>query len=205
MSVTIRTHHTLVSELAKLPDVQYAQYAKGEYIYLPHDASHYMYVLTRGAIKIGGYASSGQEVMFDCLTPLEFFGNLQFLGGDFFTEFAKTLVASEVLKIPVQRFKQIVRSDKPVADWFHEVSTMRWWRAEDRLFTISSEKPLARVRRQLSLLDRPVRDTEDQAHALATLLSYQDLADLVGLSRQSTARLVKAVTAENKANDVKLS
>ena len=205
MSVTIRTHHTIISDLAKLPDVQYATYAKGEYIYLPNDASYYMYVLTRGAIKIGGYASSGQEVMFDCLTPLEFFGNLQFLGGDFFTEFAKTLVASEVLEVPVQRFKEIVRSEKQVADWFHQVSTMRWWRAEDRLFTISSEKPLVRVRRQLSLLDRQVTDTKDQAHALATLLSYQDLADLVGLSRQSTARLVKAVLAENKAKDVKLS
>lgn len=194
----------VISLLSAAPGTQHAEYPKGQFIYLPNDPSRHIYVLSRGCIKIGGYASSGQEVMFDCLTPHEFFGNLQYLEGDFFTEFAKTLVASAVLAIPLSSFKQIVSENKQVAAWLHEIMTLRWWRAENRLFKISSEKPHARIKDLVPMLKQQVEDSEGRKVELVQLLSYQDLADLSGLSRQSVARILKTLTAENKTNEIKL-
>nr|WKN39084.1 Crp/Fnr family transcriptional regulator [Tunicatimonas sp. TK19036] len=187
----------VLDTLGELPVARKVRYAKGQYVYLPHDASRFIYILTQGAIKVGGYAPSGQEVIFDCLLPTEFCGNLQFIEGDFFTEFAKTLVSSEALEIPAQSFKDMIQADTLVAAWFHEISTLRWWRAENRLFRIASEKPIARIQHLLPMLKSQIVDLEESTHNLMQLLSYQDIADLSGLSRQSVARLLKSLT-ENK-------
>lgn len=183
--------------LCKLRTTRKVRYAKGQYLYLPHDASRFIYILMQGAIKVGGCAPSGQEVIFDCLESTEFCGNLQFIKGDFFTEFAKTLVSSEVLEIPAQSFKDIIQANTLVAAWFHEISTLRWWRAENRLFRIASEKPIARIQHLLPMLKSQMVDTEENTYELMHLLSYQDIADLSGLSRQSVARLLKSL-AESK-------
>ena len=195
-------HHfpEVLDILDRLPVTRKVQYARNEYIYLPNDPSRFIYILTQGAIKIGGYSSSGTEVIFDCLLPAEFFGNLQFIDGDFFTEFAKTLVSSEALEIPAQSFKDMIQANPIVAAWFHEVSTLRWWRAENRLFRIASEKPIARIQHLLPMLTSQIMDTEGDIHQLRQWLSYQDIADLSGLSRQSVARFLKSLaTSKIKA------
>ncbi|WKN32236.1 Crp/Fnr family transcriptional regulator [Porifericola rhodea] len=192
-------------KLAKFEEARIIQYPKHQYIYLPSDLSRNMYVLAKGAIKVGSYASSGQEVTFDSLLPYEFFGNLQFLEGDFFTEFSKTLVSSEVLEIPVNTFKELMQHDEEVSTWFHKVSTMRWWRAENRLFLIASEKPEARMKQILSMLEQDIVDLAGRHYTLTELLTYQDVADLSGLSRQSVARLHKTLFAQKKAGQIKIS
>lgn len=201
----MRTSPVLPESLLQSPHARTTHYLKNDYIYLPDDLSIHMYILQAGVVKIGGYASSGKEVMFDCIFPNEFFGNLKYLKGDFFTEYAKALVDIEVVEINVNHFKNLVIEDIKVADWFHEISTLRWYRAESRLFHIASEKPLNRIRHLFPLLNEIILDSKQQTITLWKLLSYQDIADLSGLSRQSAARIVKSLFAENKSNDIKLS
>ncbi len=177
--------------ICTFPHKQVCKYEKGNYIYLPDDLSIHMYILKQGAVKIGSYSPAGKEVMFDCILPAEFFGNLKFLSGDFFSEYAKALVDIEVIEIKVSHFKELVQRDLDVANWVHEIMTLRWYRAESRLFRISSEKPVERVRYLLPLLEQQLTDTRGQNHSISNLLSYQDIADLCGISRQSAARHFK--------------
>ena len=171
-------------------------YAKGEYIYLPDDPSVNIYVLTRGLIKVGSYSSAGKEVMSDCIFPSEFFGNLKYLPGDFFNEYARALVDVDVLEVNVNFFKELIVKDAAVADWFHTIATLRWYRAESRLFRIASEKPRDRIRHLLPLLHQRIDNPAGCAVSLLNLLSYQDVADLSGLSRQSAARFLKELTTK---------
>lgn len=201
----MRTSPVLPERLLKSHHTRSTHYLKSDYIYLPDDLSIHIYILKAGAVKIGGYSSLGKEVMLDCIFPNEFFGNLKYLKGDFFTEYAKALVDIEVLEINANHFKNLVIEDIKVADWFHEISTLRWYRAESRLFRIASEKPVDRIRHLIPLLNESILDNKQQKMALLKLLSYQDIADLSGLSRQSAARILKSLFAEKKSKDVKLS
>lgn len=169
---------------------------KGDYIYLPDDLSVHIYILQQGAVKIGGYSRTGKEVMFDCILPNEFFGNLKFLNGDFFTEYARPLVDVEVIEINVHQFKELVRQDVDIANWVHAVMALRWYRAESRLFRISAEKPIDRVRYLLPLLNQQLCDVHGRPHTMTDLLGYQDVADLCGLSRQSAARYLKELSGQ---------
>lgn len=174
------------------------KFEKGDFIYLPDDLSVHMYTLMQGAVKIGSYSPAGKEVMFDCILPAEFFGNLKFLNGNFFIEYAKALVDVQVMEIKVSHFKDLVRQNLDIANWLHEVMTLRWYRAESRLFRISAEKPVERVRYLLPLLEQRVTDSHGQTHSIGDLLSYQDIADLCGLSRQSAARYLKDLRGKTK-------
>ncbi|MEK6481932.1 Crp/Fnr family transcriptional regulator [Catalinimonas sp. 4WD22] len=173
-------------------------YSKGDFVYLPDDLSINIYIIKNGLIKIGSYSSTGKEVMFDCIFPSEFFGNLKYLEGDFFNEYAKALVNTSLIEIKVDIFKKLIQSDIEIANWFHEISTLRWYRAESRLFRIASEKPQGRISHLLPMLYEKVTDRNDKTYELIELLSYQDIADLSGLSRQSAARLIKESIREKE-------
>lgn len=139
----------------------------------------------------------GKEVMSDCVFAYEFFGNLKYLQADCFNEYAKALTNVEVLAINLTYFKKLVVEDSSVAHWFHTTATLRWYRAESRLFRIASEKPRDRVRHLLPLLNRQVGQPAGPPVSLLGVLSYQDIADLSGLSRQSAARFSKELVAQN--------
>lgn len=199
----MRTTPELPGQLLNSSQIRFTQYAKGEFIYLPDDLSINIYIISRGLVKIGGYSSAGKEVMFDCIFPSEFFGNLKYIEGDFFHEYAKALLDTSVIEIRVEQFKHLIHTELEVSNWFHEISTLRWYRAESRLFRIASEKPQGRINHLLPMLYEKVTDSRGKTYELIELLSYQDVADLSGLSRQSAARVLKDIVKEKEASEVK--
>lgn len=191
-------HTAIPANLLAYSHKRIIRFRKGDYVYLPDDLSIHMYILMQGAVKIGSYPPTGKEVMFDCILPSEFFGNLKFLDGNFFTEYARALVDVEVLEINVSLFKELVQQDLEIANWVHEIMTLRWYRAESRLFRISAEKPVERVRYLLPLMEQQVSDDHGQSYTIGDLLSYQDVADLCGISRQSAARYLKDLRSKTR-------
>ena len=187
----------------KLPDIlldfsegRFKNYSKGDFIYLPDDLSINIYIITNGLVKIGGYSPTGKEVMFDCIFSSEFFGNLKYIEGNFFCEYAKALVDTSVIELKVEKFKKLMHTEIEVSNWFHEISTLRWYRAESRLFRIASEKPQGRIMHLFPILHEKIKDRNNKIYTLIELLSYQDIADLSGVSRQSAARILKALDRE---------
>jgi CRP-like cAMP-binding protein len=197
--MSIFFHGSPLTIFTDLSDTRTLEVKSNEYIYLPSQAPQHIFILLEGAVKVGSYASSGKEVMYDCLRPAEFFGDLQYLDETFFTEYAKALVDVQLMEVPVQLFKKQIMENKLLTAWFHEISIRRWCRAETRLFRIASEKPKDRIRHLFPLLQDQVIDIHGKSHSLMDLLSYQDVADLCGLSRQSAARILKELKQENKA------
>ena len=94
---------------------------------------------------------------------------------------------------PVCTFKKLVQQDLYLADDFHQMIVRRWCRAETRLFHIASLTPAQRVMKLLKQYPLPIADADGYAHAIRSLLTQQDIADLCGLTRQTTARILKEV------------
>lgn len=164
---------------------------RGEYLYQPTDRLNTLYVVEQGALKVGGYSSRGKEVAYDVLIRGELVGNLQYLPDNTFSEFARALTSVRVVLHPLRTFKKLVQQDVLLADEFHQMIVRRWCRAETRLFHIASLTPDQRVAKLLKQYPGPITDADGRAHSMRNLLTQQDIANLCGLTRQTTARILR--------------
>lgn len=180
-----------------LSEKEYRQYGKkgiycrGDFIYLPTDHLGTLFILNSGVVKLGSYSPKGTEVIYDVVCSGEFFGNLQYLPNNLFSEFAKALSPVEVYAFPTPLFKEVIRRDVDIAERFHEVITRRWCRAESKLFANSSFSPAERVERLLQQYDQNIPAAEEKCVTINDLLTQKDIADLTGLTRQTVAQIMR--------------
>ncbi|MEO0331480.1 MAG: Crp/Fnr family transcriptional regulator [Bacteroidota bacterium] len=166
-------------------------YHRGEFIYLPTDRLDRLFILNQGAVKLGSYSSKGTEVTYDIVYPGEFFGNLQYLPGNVFSEFAKALSPVEVYSYSTPLFKELIQQNTRVAERFHEVMVRRWCRAEAKLLANASLSPTNRVQQLLQQYQQKVTTDTRKSVPIHALLTQKDIANLTGLTRQTVAQIMK--------------
>ncbi|TXF90916.1 Crp/Fnr family transcriptional regulator [Neolewinella aurantiaca] len=159
------------------------KFVKGEYLYQPADRLESVFIISSGMVKIGGYGPEGEEAIYDIAGPEEFCGNLKYLGGGRFHEFARAVTDVETITYDLRAFKRAFRKDESLHDWFVRLMVMRWARSESRLFRIASLKP----RKRLAALLEELGAT---ANNVTQLVTQADLANLTGLSRQTISKLL---------------
>ncbi len=162
---------------------------KGHLIYQPPQRITPIFEILSGAVKIGSYSPEGEEVCYDILRPGDFFGNLQYLNGQF-SEFSKTLTATELRVYDVDFFKQLVTNSPKLAGWFFKELVSRWCRAEDRLYAVRSLTPREKVKKILPLFQDQIKDALGKTIQLQKIVTFQDVADLTGLSRQTVSKVM---------------
>lgn len=163
---------------------------KGHLIYQPPQRITPIFEIVSGAVKIGSYSPDGVEVCYDILRPGDFFGNLQYLNGQF-SEFSKTLTSTELRVYEADFFKQLVTNQPKLAEWFFKELVSRWCRAEDRLYAVRSLDPLEKVKRILPYFQDQVTDADGKTFNLRKMVTLQDIADLTGLTRQTVSKVLQ--------------
>lgn len=163
---------------------------KGHLIYQPPQRITPIFEIIKGAVKIGSYSPEGVEVCYDILKPGDFFGNLQYLNGDKFSEFAKSLTTVELRAYDLDHFKHLVTHQAKLSEWFFKELVNRWCRAEDRLYAVRSLKASEKVKRILPYFQVLVTDASGKTFDLMKLITFQDIADLTGLSRQTVSKVM---------------
>lgn len=163
---------------------------KGHLIYQPPQRITPIYEIISGAVKIGSYSPEGEEVCYDILKPGDFFGNLQYLNGQF-SEFAKTLSTVELRAYDPDFFKQLVTNQPSLSEWFFKELVSRWCRAEDRLYAVRSLDAPEKVKRILPYFQDQIQEATGKTFNLLTLVTFQDIADLTGLTRQTVSKVMR--------------
>lgn len=162
---------------------------KGHLIYQPPQRATPIFEILSGAVRIGSYSPEGVEVCYDILKPGDFFGNFQYLNGQF-SEFSKTLVSTELRVYDVDFFKQLVINSPKLSEWFFKKLVGRWCRAEDRLFAVKSLSPQDKVKKILPYFLVEIKDASGKTFLLQKIVTFQDIADLTGLSRQTVSKVM---------------
>jgi CRP-like cAMP-binding protein len=161
-------------------------FAKGIYLYQPPLQFTPIYEIVSGLVKIGTYSSDGKEVCFDILGPGDFFGNLRYLEGQFF-EFSKSLTKIELRVYEHDFFRKLIVNEPAVSEWFNHQVVKRWFRAEDRLFAIRDQDAKGKIQKVLKGFES-IRPEDYHRY-----ITYQDLADLTGLTRQTVSKVMKKI------------
>lgn len=163
---------------------------KGQLIYQPPQRITPIYEIISGVVKIGAYSPEGEEVCYDILKPGDFFGNFQYLNGQF-SEFSKTLTSAELRVYELDFFKDLVTNTPKLADWFFKELVSRWCRAEDRLYAVRSLNPADKVKKILLNFSDEIKDATGKTQSLHKIVTFQDIADLTGLTRQTVSKVMR--------------
>lgn len=166
------------------------EYRRKELIYAPTEPGRSILLLARGRVKIMDVTGDGKETIFAFIEEGELFGELAAVDDDPRREFAEAATHARVLMIPREVLARLMAARPDIALGVTKLIGLRRRRVENRLRNVlflSGRERVLRVLREL--LDEYGEGTGD-CRGIRLPLSHQDIAGLVGLTRESVTVLL---------------
>ena len=157
---------------------------KGEYIYFPSRNSNKLYFAKEGYIKIGYIDEQGNECIKEVIQKGEIFGHLTLEKNNSLDEFAKVYKADVSLcAFNVEDFYSLLQKKPLMALAFSNQLGKKVRKIETRLINLLNKNVQSRLINLLIQLI-PEKETANSV-ALERFLTHEDIANLIGSSRQT--------------------
>lgn len=157
---------------------------------LPGD---YMYILREGRVKVTKLSEDGREKILDFLDVGAFVGEMALLERAPRSASVKTLSAVRVLALSRNDFMGLLRKSPDLALAVIQVLSRRLRTVNDQASALSFQRVKDRT---TGLLDRLAKDSTSLGDRRATpALTHQQIADMIGTSRETVTRVVKELKA----------
>ena len=181
---------------ALIPVARTVSLANREELFHKGDEGAQVYVVIGGNLKVLTTSEDGDDVVFSILGPGEAFGEIALLGGTPRTATVTAIDPCELLIIDRRDFLSFLRGHPEVAINLLEVLAQRMKRVsefvEDTLFL---NLPL-RLAKKLVSLSRAYGKPHAEGLRLDLKLSQEEWGDLVGTTRESINKQLRAWTEE---------
>ena len=163
---------------------------RGEWVFVPGDPADSIYLLQKGRMKITALSEDGHEVVHAIVGPGEIFGDTSTLLGIPRTTSAQALDASLLCEIRQKDFESLLKAYPELALQLLKSLGWRLKKAEAQLLSIICDDVSTRVRQALiDLTSLESGRQPDQPFRIK--ITQQDLANLIGASRQKTWAALK--------------
>jgi len=163
-------------------------YRKGDAVFQPGSPGDNVYILIRGRIKIFALSPAGRAVILWFCFPGEIFGLAEMARAGRREVASEACAESEALVIPQQKFKDFLQRDGAAAMLVVDLLSCRLRGLADMLLNLTSDDVTTRLVKLLIRLNarygKPVSDVET---LLDIALTHQEIADMIGTSRQSVS------------------
>ena len=158
---------------------------------LPGD---YMYVIREGRVKVTKLSGDGREKILELLEEGSFFGEMSLLDSAPRSASVKALTDVRILALARNDFLNVLRRSPDLAlAVIHEL-TQRLRQQDEQASSLSFQRVKERTQ---GLLVRLARDEANVPGRLATpSLTHQQIADMIGTSRETVTRVVKELKAD---------
>jgi CRP/FNR family cyclic AMP-dependent transcriptional regulator len=171
---------------------------KHGFIYLPDEANQQLCFLLSGAVKIGIYSPDGREIIKSIQHPYTLFGELGLAGEPCRTEFASSMNrAVQYLSVPVEAFQQLMEQHFALSQAVMLYLGERLRRAERQWESLILKDVRTRI---VEFLKESAGERGRQV-GYETLvkhgLTQQDIANLVGASRQTVTAVLNELRKSN--------
>ncbi|MBK8555285.1 MAG: Crp/Fnr family transcriptional regulator [Lewinellaceae bacterium] len=168
------------------------------YIFLADEPSNFLFLLLKGSVKIGMYAPDGREVIKCIQHPNSIFGEFGLTGEQFRSDFACAM-NQEVwyLRIPVDTFQSVMCQNHELTRAVLQHLGERLRRAERQCESLILKDVRTRIveflKENADEYGRKVGFDMMIKHGL----TQQDIANLVGASRQTVAAILNDLRKSN--------
>src|ERR1051325_3567805 len=162
---------------------------RGEWIFLLGDPADRIYLLQEGRMKITALTEDGHEVLHEIIRPGQMFGHTSTLLGIPRTSSAQALEASLLSEIRRKDFESLLTAHPEFSLQLLKSVGLRLKKAEAQLLNVVCNDVSTRVKEALIDLIAIEPGIPDQAVRIR--ITQQDLANLIGASRQKTSQALK--------------
>jgi len=153
---------------------------------LPGD---YMYVIAEGQVKVTKLSGDGREKILELLGPGDFFGEMSLLDGAVRSASVKSLSATRILALSRNDFLKELRQNPDLSMAVIQELTRRVRQMDEQASSLSFQRVKERTQ---GLLQRLAKEAIGQeGRCLTPALTHQQIADMVGTSRETVTRVVK--------------
>lgn len=169
---------------------------RGEWIFVPGDAADCIYILQQGRMKITALSEDGHEVLHEIVGPGEVFGDTSPILGIPRTTSAQALETSLVWEIQRKDFQILLSMYPELSFQLLKSVGLRLKKAEAHLVNVICNDVSYRVRE--ALFDLMVQESGAELDQPVKIdITQQDLANLIGASRQKTSQALKELQDSN--------
>jgi len=170
--------------------VRTTKWRRGEWIFLLGDAADSIYLLREGRIKITALSEDGHEVLREIIGPGEIFGETSLILGIPRTTSAQALEALLLCEIRRTDFEALLSMYPELSLQLLKSVGLRLKQAEAQLVNVICNDISHRVRE--ALIDLMVSESGTASERPVKIrITQQDLANLIGASRQKTSQALK--------------
>jgi CRP-like cAMP-binding protein len=167
------------------------RFRRGEIIFHAGDPGDALFIIVSGEVKIALPSEEGDEAILATLRPGDVFGELALLDGAPRSATASALVATEVVLLPRDRFRELVATEPAVRDTLLASLAGELRRLTTHVEELHFLDMTGRVAARLVRLAREAGPVAvDGSIRLRPTLTQAELASMVGCTRQSVNKLL---------------
>ena len=186
-----------VGELSRLESCcRVRNFARGNLVYLPSDQADGVLLLTSGRVKLCSLTDEGKQAILAFVEPGELFGELAVVESGQREEYAEACEASAVVLIPAQVMQQLMQDHADVSLGITKLIGLRRRRVERRLKHLLFRSNRQRLVHLLIELSEDYGTPVADGVQLGIKLSHQDLANVIGSTRESVTLALGQLQAE---------
>lgn len=172
------------------------KYPKGAPIYLPSDAGSAVFLLAEGRVKLCSITPDGKQAILAFIEPGELFGELAVLEEGEREEQAETMAATTLVLLPRDALEQLMSESPQLALGVTKLIGLRRKRIERRLKSLLFRTNRDRLIHLLLDLASQYGGESEDGILLSIPLSHQDLASVIGATRETVTTLLGELQLE---------
>lgn len=183
------------SEFSK--DHTFREYANGDIIYFKQDPANTIYLIADGKVKIVHYLDDGTEVVKTILSKGEIFGESAILGETAHTDFAQSISKSTSLcTLSSEMVMQLMLNDKEFNLRIYKMIGWRIKKLERRISMLLHKNVRQRFLEFMYELSSENGEQVLDGILVHHNLTQQNIADLIGTTRQTLNSLIHELVKE---------
>jgi len=172
------------------------KFPKGSSIYLPTDPAEGAFLLAEGRIRIGSTTPDGKQSILAFVEPGELFGELALIESGQREERAEATTQATVIVIPGQLLRELMEQSAPLTLGVTKLIGLRRKRIERRLRSLLFRNNRDRLTHLLLELADQYGNATTEGIELNIRLSHQDLASVIGATRETVTTLLGEMQRE---------
>jgi CRP-like cAMP-binding protein len=165
-------------------------------IYAPTDQGDSVLLLTAGRVKLYHLTGDGKQALLGLIDPGELFGELALFDAGEREEFAEAMAPATVLLIPRAEIQALMERHSAVSLGISKLIGFRRRRVERRLKSLLFRSNRERLVHLLLELAEKYGRRSASGVALGIKLSHQELAAVIGSTRETVTLLLGELQAE---------
>ena len=169
---------------------------KDELVFHAGCISDYVYILIDGRVKIYELTADGREVILWFCFPGEMFGLAETMRGSLRRVHAQACSHVTLLKIKHEHFMQYLKANAQMSFAVMQLFACRLRELSDMMTNLVADDVRSRVIKLLTRLGSRYGEAENQDIKLDLALTHQEMADMIGTTRQTVTTVLNQLKRE---------